>query len=519
VELSYALTWMIGTSAAFGLVLSIQQLRAGIRGGFYVNLALLAVVGFGLLVEYDGIGYLALLLWGLLVILPGRANQRAQEALYRQQLDQAALWARVAGALHPFDDQREQARLLTSHAYFERGDVDAAKGVLYPLLKSKGWAERAKMELLRFDGRFTLIVEHAKAQAVGKRDLKLAPLYLRALGEVGDLDAMWIMYGQVPPVLANQPVLRLQMATYSGQRELVELLLGRYFAQMPQNHSDLVRATTMFAEGRPEEAERLLAPIIRNGGKVAAQASLRLAHPLAKARLDELSANAVGLLSSFGRDVRAIATSALGVGRPQRSWATPLLIAVILVMFLVGVPGGATDPENLVGLGALVLPSQLTNGGIAWRIVAAGFLHLGITHLVMNGLGLWVLGKQIEELWGGVALLGIFLASSVGSFGFAAAFVEASVSEPRIFLGASAGVMGLVGALATFLATGFLLHRRQALGWRLLLVAAVVLAQLVFDHFTPIVSSMLHLTGLGLGAVAAVPFALRTWRNLGRARR
>jgi rhomboid protease GluP len=188
------------------------------------------------------------------------------------------------------------------------------------------------------------------------------------------------------------------------------------------------------------------------------------------------------------------------------------------IAFLLGVPGGTTDPENLVGLGALVLPSELTQGGIAWRIVTAGFLHLGPTHLLMNCLGLWVLGRQVEQIFNGFVLLGIFLGSSVGSFGFAAAFVQAATSDPRIFLGASAGVLGLVGAIGSFLATGYLLHRRQALGRRLLLVAAVVLAQLLFDYFTPIVSSMLHMTGFVIGVVVAVPWSLATWRRLGRSR-
>ncbi len=518
-DLSYALLWMIGTSSVFGLAMSIQQLRAGIRGGFFVNLAMLLVLGLGLLVNFSGLGYLALLLWGLFVVLPGSANQRSQRALLRQQLARAALWARVAASLHPFDGQREQARLLRSQGHLERGDLDAAKGILYPLLKSKDWTERAKMELLRLDGRWPLIVAHAQAQSVGRRDLKLAPLYLQALGEVGELESMWIMYGQVPTLLANQPVLRLQMASYSGLLELVELLLARYFPQMPRNCADLVRATSLFANGRSQDAERLLIPLVRNGSKEAAQASLRLAHPLGVAKLDDLSANAVGTIASFGRDVRADSTSVPWFGKPQRSWATPLLIAVMLVVFLVGVPGGTTDPENLVQLGALVVPSSLTDDGIAWRIVAAGFLHLGITHLVMNCLGLWVLGRQLEQLWNGLVLLGIFLVSSIGSFGFAAAFVQATVSEPRIFLGASSGVMGLVGALGTFLATGYLLHRRHTLGRRLLLVVAVVLAQLVFDHFTPIVSSMLHLTGLGLGALVALPFSWVSWRKLARSRR
>jgi rhomboid protease GluP len=137
---------------------------------------------------------------------------------------------------------------------------------------------------------------------------------------------------------------------------------------------------------------------------------------------------------------------------------------------------------------------------------------LGATHLLMNGLGLWVLGKQLEELFGAWVMLLLFMLASVGSFGFAASFVEASLAEPRIFLGASSGVLGFVGALGTYLAVGYFAFHRKALGRRILLVAAVIGAQLVFDWFTPVVSSMLHLTGLAIGAVAAIPFAYRNWQ-------
>jgi rhomboid protease GluP len=512
VELSYALTWMVGTSALFGVVMSIQQLRIGIRGWFYVNLVLLAVIAVGQLTSWGDVGYLGLLLWLTFVVVPGVANRRAAAAIHSQKLEQAARWARVASVLHPFDGHREAARILVSQSHFDAGRLDPAKGALYPLLKTPTWAERAKMELLRFDRRWHAIVAHAKAQAVGTRDPWLAPLYLRAFGEVGDLESMWTLYGQVPPLLANQPTLRLQMAIYTGLLDLVELLLPRYLPNLPSDYADLLRATALFANGRTSEGEQLLTRIAKQGAASTLHASQRLAHPLAFASTEGLSADTQRAIVDFSRSVRDQAFRIQQLDMPRRAWVTMSLVATLVAVFLLGLPGGTSDPENLVKLGALVLPSELTDGGVAWRIVAAGFLHLGATHLVMNCLGLWVLGRQVELLFGRLGVLAIFLVSSVGSFGFAASFVHASLSEPRILLGASSGVLGLVGAVGTFFATGYFLHRRETLGRRVLLVLAVVLAQLVFDYFTPIVSSMLHLTGLLIGAVTAIPLSVKGWR-------
>jgi rhomboid protease GluP len=513
VELSYVLTWMVGTSAVFGLATSLQQLRLGIRGWFYVNAAILLVLGLGVSARWNDVGYLALLLWFTFVILPNSARRRAEVAIRHQNVDMAATWAKIARALHPFDGQLEQARFFISQSRFDRGHLDAAKGILYPLLETQAWVEQAKMELLRLDGRWPLIVAHAKSQPVGTRDLRLAPLYLRAFGEVGDLETMWTMFAQIPSPLASQPWLRLQMASYSGLVDIVGLLLARHFSKLSPDYVDLVRATALLADGRQVEGEGLLKALVRTGARGAARASERLAHPPRLANVSALSPVVQRDIFDFERNIRDERPRLETLDEPGRAWVTLAIIVAQVSVFLVGLPQGTTDPENLVRLGALVIPFELAGGGVAWRIVAAGFLHLGATHLVMNCLGLWVLGGQIERLFGGLVMLAIFLVASVGSFGFAAMVVHATASEPRIFLGASSGVLGLVGALGTFLATGYLLYRRKAIGRRLLLVLAVVFAQLVFDWFTPMVSSMLHLTGLLIGAIAAVPFSVTTWRS------
>ncbi|HEY5956190.1 MAG TPA: rhomboid family intramembrane serine protease, partial [Polyangiaceae bacterium] len=325
---------------------------------------------------------------------------------------------------------------------------------------------------------------------------------------------MWKMYGEVPAALANQPVLRLQMASYTGLPDEVDELLRRHFPSAKATRRDTARAIAMMVADQPGEAERILQQQQELSGSFAIHAAWRRAHPLPAVALAGLSSTAQTRIADFRRDVAAASQLVIThEGSEPRAWATIGLIGSMVVVFALGLPGGAMDPENLVRLGALILPSELAEGGLWWRLVAAGFLHLGSTHLLMNCLGLWVLGKQIEELWNGLSMLSIFLVSSIGSFAFAATFVTATERDPRIFLGASSGVMGLVGALGAYLAVGYWLHRRPTVGRRLLIVVAIVAAQLVFDWFTPIVSSMLHMTGLLIGACVGVPLAMRSWRG------
>ena len=76
-----------------------------------------------------------------------------------------------------------------------------------------------------------------------------------------------------------------------------------------------------------------------------------------------------------------------------------------------------------------------------WRLVTAGFLHGGILHLAMNSWVLFDVGAQVEEIYGASRLVVFYFLATV--FGFLASlFWSDSLS-----VGASAGLMGLIGAM------------------------------------------------------------------------
>lgn len=79
-----------------------------------------------------------------------------------------------------------------------------------------------------------------------------------------------------------------------------------------------------------------------------------------------------------------------------------------------------------------------------WRLITAGFLHGGLMHILFNSYALFVIGAQVEELFGTPRFLAIYLASTVGGF-----FLSARMN-PGLSIGASAGIMGLIGAIVAF---------------------------------------------------------------------
>lgn len=79
-----------------------------------------------------------------------------------------------------------------------------------------------------------------------------------------------------------------------------------------------------------------------------------------------------------------------------------------------------------------------------WRLVTAGFLHGGITHILMNSWALYQLGAQVEELFGTSRYLSIYFFSTVGGF-----YLSAQMNQ-GLSIGSSAGIAGLIGAMVAF---------------------------------------------------------------------
>lgn len=145
-------------------------------------------------------------------------------------------------------------------------------------------------------------------------------------------------------------------------------------------------------------------------------------------------------------------------------------------------------------LGAKV-PSLVAHGEY-WRLVTASFLHGDWVHLGWNMLSLVVFGFIIETFYGRARMLVIFTLSAV------AGVVASYLFTPTTSLGASTGIMGLMGALLVHN------HRYRAflpprLNRQYPLLFAVLLVQLSLDFFSIRVDRFGHLGGLAGGMLMA----------------
>jgi rhomboid protease GluP len=87
-----------------------------------------------------------------------------------------------------------------------------------------------------------------------------------------------------------------------------------------------------------------------------------------------------------------------------------------------------------------------------WRLVTAGFLHGNLLHILLNSWVLFDVGAQVEQVYGASRMLVIYLVSSV------AGFYLSYLWTPNPSVGASAGIMGLIGAMIALS-----VHHRSAL--------------------------------------------------------
>ena len=175
----------------------------------------------------------------------------------------------------------------------------------------------------------------------------------------------------------------------------------------------------------------------------------------------------------------------------------------------------------------------LSREGIAesryWQLVTYMFLHGGALHLLVNMLGLYFAGREVESLCGPKHLLGIYFAG--GILGGAAQLIAGPATIEIV--GASGGVCAVLLAFSTLLPEleitaliFFVIPLRMKAKW---LGRAVIATSVVFQLFATGHDPVAHVAHLG-GALAGwfytrrlgygSPFFLQSWfRDRQRSRR
>ena len=164
---------------------------------------------------------------------------------------------------------------------------------------------------------------------------------------------------------------------------------------------------------------------------------------------------------------------------------------LFLMMYIFG--NGSTDIETLLNFGAGYTP--LIKNGEYYRLFTLMFLHIGIVHLLCNMYSLYVIGTEIENIFGKGKYLIIYIVS-----GLCGSLLGTAFSNNAVMAGASGAIFGLLGALLYF---GY--YYRTYLGVKVRSsVIPVILINLFIGFTIPGISNAAHIGGLIGGVLTSM---------------
>lgn len=173
--------------------------------------------------------------------------------------------------------------------------------------------------------------------------------------------------------------------------------------------------------------------------------------------------------------------------------ATTGLITLICGFYLLALLEPSLQ-EKLFLVNRAVLSDGLVHGvgaGEWYRIFTVALVHAGLMHLAFNMWALFVLGNPIEQAFGKVRFLTVFMISLITG-----SLTSLAFAPPNQFaVGASGAIFGLFGALAV---TG------RKIGVDVRTIMVLIGINLAIGFVLPNIDWHAHLGGLIGGALTAV---------------
>jgi rhomboid protease GluP len=542
-ELNWILVWLCGVSSAINLVMTLPGRREPLWGWRIVLAAILVLLAAAWITVPNIAGYLVGPIWFVFALLPGLLMRRVNRMLSLRKHRRAWWLARLAGWLHPFDGWPQQAELVRALALFEEGRTDDASAIIGELGDEESFLGRtARLIQAQQTGDWQSLLDW-----IGRRypaldvqqDDALLIARVQALGELGRTVEM---LQAARPVLEesgglhmhSRAVLQMRVAALSGQVLATQRQLGALSQTYPPDVHRYWQLTAQQVAGVEGVAEEFRELQTTAGSYLQPMIARRLAQPLPVFGEPAGEEDTAAVLSKLAEAIEHDATYAIWMGDPRRRpWATWGIALVLIASFGREMTGGAVlpalsleylgsligntlDPDNLIDLGALIVPQSYTPGEW-WRVLTAGFLHFGPLHLGLNLLGLLLLAPRLERAWGALPMVVCYLTATFTSMALAPHVMSLTDGPPiRIVVGASGGMMGLLGGLVGFLLVGWLQHRSDQTRRPLMFLLLIIALQTAFDLTTPNVSFACHSLGLASGVLFGIVWTWRTRRAIAR---
>ncbi len=516
-DLNHIALWLAALPAATLFWSSLRTPRAQRAFGWLlVSLLVLLVCLVGWFLIPESVGYVAGTLAFLFIALPTRFHNAAARASSHFLYRRARRLFTLAALLHPLDGWLEIPRLFEAFELAHVGRTAEAEALLQVLSSSKSSiAISAQAHRLRILGRWTELKAFAEQNglmALG-RDPSLLVLYLRALGELGEVDHLAEFMRAREQTLLGVGAFEsglLYLFAFSGQVELTRQAL----ANGRQAYTDDVRtfwiALASQRAGDVAQAQRLFGDL-RNSAdlQVRQRAARHIDELLYAGPPDPPSLRVLQVVAHFARlaGQRQHLLPNQDAQRSARRMTLPLVLANTAV-FLVGSYPRFIDTRNAFIDRFAFNATDIIGSGEWWRVFSYMFVHGNTLHLVMNMAGLWVLGPFVERAFGRLRFAVIYLWSGCA----ACSLYLFLPAEPLV--GASGCIMGMLGATLAVVLRAWMRQRAPIARQIFFRLMGVVLLQVFFDQSTnymnsghpdqPQIAGLAHLLGLLGGFLAAL---------------
>lgn len=452
------------------------------------------------------------LLWVTLLMIPSLGFSRVNRYVSQQRYDKAHQLANYLCWLHPTDGWWEYSYLLEALAIAQRGDTSQAIQRLkayqqkYPRLtyQAQGVIYRLQANWANYLNWLT--------QSVPSERLLQEPMlmvdYLRALGETGNIGGLFAQFPVIEKRLMTlgdtQKVnyAKLLALAFCGQIAEVKKLFQGGLSMYSLTVQEFWIATAQMVAGKKGIAQQELSILLNSeDGAIVNAVNWRLSHSLGEPALllNSLAQEQLMLIKTeVSQDHQYSLSPSIQSSQPIITYG---LIGLNLAFFFLEIQrGGSTNENTLYSLGALV-PQVVFGQGQWWRIISANFLHYGWLHLTTNMLGLYFLGNFIERNLGKIRYLVIYLLSGFSTMFFYSWLVIHFNQPEQLLVGASAAIMGLVGAIFILFFRDWLKTKSRITTKRLQMVTLVICLQFAFDFNIPQVSFLSHLLGMIFGMI------------------
>jgi len=126
---------------------------------------------------------------------------------------------------------------------------------------------------------------------------------------------------------------------------------------------------------------------------------------------------------------------------------TLILIGINIIVFLITalLSGSIFDINSKILSDFGAKSNILIEQGQLWRLLTSAFLHSGLVHIACNMYSLYIIGPQIQQIFGVRKYLIIYIISCI-----TASSLSYLMNPYSISVGASGGIFGLMGALLAF---------------------------------------------------------------------